>query len=111
LLLFYAIECGLKAVLLRRRNLEVIDETIGRQHLHDINGLLTEVRAGREYMLPASLKLAPIRNPDGTEQTRNVGIGALNQVWRYGASLDENTNTQLEKTLDKIEVWVVKEIR
>ena len=111
LLLFYAVECGLKAVHLRQLNIDVIDESIGRQHLHNLNSLLTELKVGKEYFLPLSITIAPIRRRDGSEQLRHVDIGSLNQIWRYGGGLSGADNALLEEKLEKISTWIAKEIR
>lgn len=111
LLLFYAVECGLKATLLRRQNLDVIGELVAKNYLHDLNGLMTELRMSREFFLPRNLMLAPLRRTDGTQHIRNADSGTLNQIWRYGGDLGNEQNELLEKTLEKICEWIAKEIR
>jgi hypothetical protein len=111
LLLFYAVECGLKATYLRQVNAEVIDELLGKQHLHDLNSLMTQLRMPKEYFLPESLELQPIRRSDGSQQVRNAAVGALNQIWRYGGALGDASNALLEEKLEKICNWIAKEIR
>lgn len=111
LLLFYAVECGLKSVHLRRLNLDTVDECIAREHLHDLNSLLSTVKAGKEYFLPSTLVLKPYRARDGSEKPRNLPIGSLNQVWRYGGALSDQENKNLQDLLEKIDVWIAKEIQ
>ena len=111
LLLFYSVECGLKAVQLRQLNLDVIDANTAREHSHDLNSLLTVLRLGKENHLPLVLKLTPLKAKDGTEIARNFAIGALNQIWRYGGALTSAENSLLEATLEKINVWIAKEIQ
>jgi hypothetical protein len=108
--MFYAIECGLKAVHLRRLNRDVIDEDIAREHSHDLNGLLTTVKAGKEFFLPANYTLPPVRL-NGSEKARNFSVGSLNQVWRYGGALGDGINVELQNSLEKIDEWIAKEIQ
>jgi hypothetical protein len=110
LLMFYAVECGLKAVHLRLLNRDVIDEKTAREHSHDLNGLLTSVRAGKEYFFPNNFSLKSI-TLEGKDTPRKFNVGSLNQVWRYGGILADDENTKLEVLLEKIDAWIAKEIR
>lgn len=110
LLMFYAIECGLKAVHLRRTNRDVIDEEVARLHMHDLNGLLSTVKASKDFFLPTNVTLQPIRI-NGSQVPRNCTVGSLNQVWRYGGALGEAKNIELQNLFDKIDVWIAKEIQ
>lgn len=111
LLLFYAAECGLKAIYLKDSNAEVLDEdTIGLKS-HDLNQVMDKLKMGKEYRLPVSLNLPQLRTA-GRIQPRKCGSGSLNQVWRYGSKCEHPMDdTQLEATLEKVNEWIAGEIR
>ena len=111
LLLFYAAECGLKAIYLKDNNAEVLDEdTIGLKS-HDLNQVMDKLKMGKEFRLPVSLNLPQLRTA-GKIQPRKCGSGSLNQVWRYGSKCEHPMDdTQLEATLEKVNEWIAGEIR
>ncbi|MCF7744317.1 hypothetical protein [Aeromonas veronii] len=109
LLLFYAVECGLKAVVLRRAGKTVIDQTIASAFAHDINGILSDLRVSKDFFLPQNMSIEPIRDENGSTMQRQFTCGELNQVWRYGASMDEDTTRQVEGKLDSIMQWIQQE--
>ncbi len=84
LLKFYSIECGLKAVIMKRNNCQTtMDPTIKliiEDCLHDINKLLDGLRAGSKLRLK-NTKMSPLRN---SRTPRSIKVSDLNQMWRYG---------------------------
>lgn len=53
LLLFYAAECGLKAIFLAQSNAEVLDEnTVGLKN-HDLNQVMDKLRMGNVVVNPS----------------------------------------------------------
>jgi hypothetical protein len=111
LLLFYAAECGLKAVYLKGLNADYIDDEIGQKLKHDLNRLMSLLLVGNEYLLPTDLKLSSCRQKNGVQIDRSCDIGALNQVWRYGGCLINGGDILAEKQLEKINEWIAKEIQ
>lgn len=117
LLLFYAQECGLKAVVLKRQNKELLDqpileETSARQVAHDLNKLLDILRAGRGLQLPLSLNLRSLRTAERVELRRPCGTGEINQAWRYGGALDGPSDDQaLELALEDVQKWLEGELK
>ncbi|HCG0238995.1 TPA: hypothetical protein ACRXTJ_001305 [Pseudomonas aeruginosa] len=111
LLLFYAAECGLKAVYLREQNAHVLDEnTVGLKN-HDLNQVMDRLRMGKEYRLPANLTLPDLKPPGGP-QPRRCTAGSLNQVWRYGSKCERPADDALlEEALEKVNAWIDGEIR
>ncbi|MBJ2289113.1 hypothetical protein JFT44_04095 [Pseudomonas sp. MF5691] len=111
LLLFYAAECGLKAIYLKDNNADVLDEhTIGLKS-HDLNQVMDKLKMGKEYRLPVSLNLPQLRTAGGLSP-RKCGSGSLNQVWRYGSKCEHPADdTHLEATLEKVNEWIAGEIR
>lgn len=121
LLLFYAIECGLKAILMKRRSVTCTSDCIEiSQAQHNINKLLDFLRAGHSLKLPNQFDMAAITNK-GKRLERKVDSGTVNQMWRYGGKAIESidpsgktigiTDNLLEKHLIKISEWIEKELR
>ena len=111
LLLFYAAECGLKAIYLRENNSDVLDETTAGLKNHDLNQVMDKLKMGKEYRLPVSLNLPQLRTAGGLSP-RKCGSGSLNQVWRYGSKCEHPADdTHLEATLEKVNEWIAGEIR
>lgn len=110
LLLFYAAECGLKAVYLRNVNVDVLDENTAGLKNHDLNQVMDKLRMGKEYRLPTNLALPPYRA--ATMLPRNCGAGSLNQVWRYGSKCEAPADDlHLETVLEKVNDWIAGELR
>jgi hypothetical protein len=121
LLLFYAIECGLKAVLMRRKSVTCTNhcEEIGEAQ-HDINKLLDALGAGNVLKLPNQFSMAAIKDK-GSKQERKLESGKINQMWRYGGSVTSMDNSRngrsesltdddLEKYLIEISKWIEMEL-
>jgi len=106
LTLFYAVECGLKAVWLKRNNKNETAscETQFDEFRHNINAILSQLRVHRELHLPnKSTVVSP-----GSQSIRDVGSGQLNQAWRYGCQL--NDDDLFEVRLKEIIVWIRSEL-
>jgi HEPN domain-containing protein len=113
LLLFYAVECGLKAILMRRQRKTRTDECpVLAQCQHDINKLLDSLSAGQSLKLPSQLSMAKIKSRNGYDE-RKFTSGEINQMWRYGGCCTSNstTDTELENQLLKIVRWIEGELR
>jgi hypothetical protein len=120
LLLFYAIECGLKAVLMRRRSVTCTNhcEEIGESQ-HDINKLLDALGAGKALKLPNQFKMSEITDKN-SKYERKLDSGKINQMWRYGGKVTSMNDTNgksvslndddLEKYLIKISKWIEGEL-
>ncbi len=103
LLLFYSVECGLKALLLKRKRLNRSDECPEISEIgHDINKLLDKLHAGGELRIPNHLYISPIRNRRGENIPRQFTNGEINQVWRYGARCHNFSHHDLEADLQKL---------
>jgi len=115
LLLFYAVECGLKATYLKRQNMDVwdgnlLDKKTGHPFMHDVNGILDECKAG--MALPKNLELVPLKvGSSGQVLPRHCSAADLNQVWRYGGQLKKPTDTEVENRLFEIHQWITKELQ
>ncbi|PXL72906.1 hypothetical protein DMS68_11365 [Klebsiella variicola] len=110
LLLFYAIECGLKATYLKQINKTVIDSDIAQQFSHDINKLCEKLSINSSFMLPQSLRMKDCK-VDSKDVTRTCSPSEINQIWRYGGTLDGVENDIfLEGKLEKLNEIIEKEL-
>lgn len=106
LLLFYSVECGLKASYMKRNRIEAFNNIcITDIKTHNINKLLDKLRAGQEKKLPDNILL------DGKQKSRNCTPEEINQVWRYGACCATPTDQEIEKKLEEINDWICGELQ
>ncbi|MDF5721363.1 MAG: hypothetical protein PUP91_12975 [Rhizonema sp. PD37] len=113
LLLFYAVECGLKAVLLRRqgKNRSDLCSEISECQ-HDVNKLLDCLSAHQSLRLPSQLGMKPIKGKSGNDE-RKFTPGDVNQMWRYGGccGVFDITDEDLENKLLEIVKWIDGELK
>lgn len=106
LILFYAVECGLKSLLLKQIGCDTYNDLVvycstnpdKKVAGHDIKALIKEVNPRNEYVLK------DIHLHDGN---RTVRPRQFNELWRYGpavANPEEEENA--EKVLGKIAEWI-----
>jgi hypothetical protein len=111
LLLFYAVECGLKTLLMKRRQVsssDQVEEILSSKH--DLNKLLDHLKAGSALRLPHQLQLTNIKI-QGKEFERKCSSGEINQIWRYGGSSCKNhSDQQIEKALLEIVKWIQEQL-
>ncbi|MGK7941886.1 MAG: hypothetical protein AB4062_17385 [Crocosphaera sp.] len=107
LLLFYSVECGLKAVIMKRQRKNRTDlcQDIG-QSQHNINRLLDCLSARKNLRLPPELNLTPLRE----NEERNCKVDQINQIWRYGGHSNNIKDDELEKKLINIVNWIGQEL-
>jgi len=113
LLLFYSVECGLKAIYLKRLNLDLFDSNTVSEKMfsHDINHLLDELKAGRALRLKSHFELPPYKKNGQSIRRRHL-TSELNQAWRYGGTLIDPENDEVfEQQLCKISDWIKGELR
>jgi hypothetical protein len=106
LLLFYAVECGLKAAWLMRnrlRDTSEIDASL-TQRGHDL------VFWTKKLYLPAE-----ITNGNTGFRLRSGGakldLGLAHQVWRYGVDVEPADEASLETWLNQVWQWAKGELR
>lgn len=110
LLLFYAVECGLKAVWLKREQKTLFDAQAIDGFGHDLNKLIKELRLGRSSgALPTSVQAEPV-TVNRVSRPRIGDIAAIHQVWRYGGKLITPTDEEVETQLQHIAEWITKEL-
>jgi hypothetical protein len=111
LLVFYAVECGLKAVWLLRQAKPVLEGQDIDRLGHDLGELLKDLLPGRSVEpLPARLELKPLGKPP-SERTRSGGIDVLHQAWRYGVELSNPPERVIAQQLDCVNRWIDGELR
>lgn len=99
LLLFYSVECGLKAAIMRGQSKT---STRDCQEIivlgHSINRLLDTLKVEQNLRLPKNVQM---------KNDRQVSASDINQMWRYGGEAANNpTDQELEVRLLKISDWV-----
>ncbi len=112
LLLFYAVECGLKALILRHRAKTHTGECEeATSHAHNINGLLDFLRAGAELRIrPDEIKMDSIKSVGG-RIVRTVPARDINQMWRYGGNSTEPRDAIVAEKLEQIARWIIGELK
>ncbi|MBW5826031.1 hypothetical protein [Yersinia kristensenii] len=113
LLLFYAVECGLKAVYLKNMQLDVIDNQIATELAHDLNKIATLVRVRKDDLLPTGLAMKPCKI-NKSDFPRRCDVSQLNQIWRYGGKLSGDQGVDdnaLEVKLISMNAWIKKELQ
>ncbi|AGX88225.1 hypothetical protein Cenrod_2156 [Candidatus Symbiobacter mobilis CR] len=110
LLLLYAVECGLKAVWLKRQGRSLFDRMDIDNTGHDLRQLLKALQAGSGFSLPAHLELRPVTH-NQARLSRHGDISILHQVWRYGGECIVPTDAQCEHQLRQVLRWIQGELR
>ena len=110
LLLFYAVECGLKAVWLKRKNLTLFDGEEIEKTGHNLRSLLKDLKVGSQLDLPERLQLSSVKR-DGVDTPRAGDIRILHQVWRYGGECRILTDENCEEQLLRVLMWIQGELR
>lgn len=105
LLLFYGVECGLKAAILRRQNLRDTSLLEAALRSHDLRALAKELN-----MAPVvSRALVPCDSRSA--QHPKVPVTDLHQAWRYGHDLDGPAEKLAIVALNGVADWCAEELR
>jgi hypothetical protein len=105
LLLFYAVECGLKAIIMKRQGKNRTDLCPDlAESRHNINKLLDCLSAGDSLKLPKEFLMTTKK--DVKKGDRKCKTEEINQMWRYGGTVDSNGDPDLEKQLISISEWI-----
>jgi hypothetical protein len=110
LLLFYAVECGLKAVWLKRQRRTLFEGAdIGRTG-HNLRQVLKELNIGAVLSLPKNFRLPTATH--GKAQLHRTGtFGDLHQAWRYGGKCETPTDHECEQQLQRVLDWIQGELK
>jgi hypothetical protein len=110
LLLFYAVEVGLKAVFLKRKNRSLFDSADIAKMGHDLRQILRDLGVGTNLQLPEILELETVAKR-GKNLLRNGDVSILHQAWRYGGKCVSPTDKDCEEKLEKVLIWIRGELR
>ena len=117
LLLFYAVECGLKVILMKRKRKKRTDDCAEISECqHNINKLLDCLGAGGSLNLP-EIFIQEISDTRNNKKPRKLNSGQINQMWRYGGQVvsivtepKKATDKDIETRLVTILKWIEREI-
>ena len=101
LILFYAIECGLKYAYLRENRFSSTDQDREKfeKYRHDITGWLAELRIPRQ-------RLSLRNNFHYKQRNGQSPIKEIHEAWRYGILINEDDEDEIVSTLKKLESWI-----
>lgn len=105
LLLFYAVECGLKAAFMKKNRLEEMNGLCSF-FSHNLNELIDRIGVGRNYYLPNDLQIPNLPVVGAAPKQRCAGCGDLNVIWRYGGREINHGDEFLESKLEKLHHWL-----
>lgn len=117
LLLFYAIECGLKAVCIKRENRNLYNgedssgKSIGGKSGHDLRAIITQLHLG--VSLSPIFHLSAVKDDRQNLIFRNGNTNdTLHQAWRYGGQLlsPPTDDAAMEAQLETIHRLIEKEL-
>ena len=106
LLLFYAVECGLKAAWLSRNRLRDTSEMEAdlKQKGHDL------LFWSKKLYLPATITNGPASFRLRSKSTA-LGVEFAHQVWRYGIDVEPADEAALATWLEEVWQWAKGELR
>lgn len=108
LLFIYAVECGIKALLLKRKNIKdtfkIPEDQRSGSLTHDLRGLLAKLHS--PHRLPENFQfLTRSKIPE------TVPLTDLHQALRYGGTfINSKEKSKLEGKLQKIDSWLQEEL-
>ncbi|WP_076905192.1 hypothetical protein [Burkholderia pseudomallei] len=101
LLLFYAVENGLKALIMRmERTRDGAADFSSEQH--NLNRLLDRAGAGRKLRIVNNVVI----RDHVANVPRNCSVGEINQMWRYGCVADKPSDVDIETGLKSVAQWI-----
>ena len=106
LLLFYAVECGLKSVYLHNKRLNTTDD-ISDTALRQSHDLSKWVKA---LSLPVSMTGANTSFHLNRDRQQLWEIRSAHEAWRYGVGIDKNDETRLVNWLKQVAKWIKENI-
>ena len=97
MVLFYAVECGLKTVYMRRNRLRKTDGAV-TSFGHRLADLLASLRC--------TYRLRDVKGKDGIP----IPSKSLHEAWRYGKALENQRELSCETSLKNIILWINNEL-
>lgn len=117
LLLFYAVECGLKAVWLKRQCRTLFDGDSIKGTGHNLHQILKCLRVDPKLLPPEDFVLGQVNSKLGQVKgdqvllDRKGKFGDLHQVWRYGGACESPSDRDCELHLEKVLNWIQGELK
>ncbi|GAA3444659.1 hypothetical protein [Planomonospora venezuelensis] len=105
LLLFYGVECGLKAALLDRQGLKSTAQLPEQFRNHDLHRLAKELRLAP----PLCNRMRPCTSQK--QEREQVAFADLHQAWRYGHALKKDHEEKALAVLRELLDWCQRELR
>lgn len=103
LLLFYSVECGLKAAMIHRRGIRGANQLESRERGHDVRQLAKALRLSRQL-------LVDLRDCRKRSDGSAVAVHELHEAWRYGTSLETAGENQVVGGLEALNNWCRDEL-
>lgn len=110
LLLFYAVECGLKAVWLKRQGRTLFEGDDINRTGHDLRQVLKNLNVGSSLSLSENFRLSEVARGQA-KLSRNGKFSDLHQVWRYGGKCEAPTDKECEQQLQNVLNWIQGELQ
>lgn len=103
LLLFYAVECGLKHLIVRLEKLRDVGPRNGLLYSHDLAKLLERLKptAAEVGKAPPNLHLTLASGPK-----RHGNSSDIHLAWRYGAKVDANCQDEIIAWLRQVDGYI-----
>lgn len=105
LMLFYAIENGLKALIMQLEKIKDGDADFSIEQ-HNLNHLLDRVKAAKALRITGSIVI----KDQISQSNRGCHVGQINQMWRYGCIAETPSDADLEGQLNKVAQWIEEQI-
>ena len=100
LLWCYAIECGLKLVLLNKRQLHHTSQFGDDDLTHDLNSIQKKLGQSPTF------QSMPTEKPPGI----SVGSNTYHQLFRYGGRLSPTNHERLQNQFSEVAAWIDEQI-
>jgi HEPN domain-containing protein len=105
LILFYAVECGIKALFLRRNGLSSTEDLTGDNKIsHDLRTGLNRLRAPGTVTIPDRVRVNPPR-------TEALLPKEWHEAWRYGIEFEAASESTTVSALTNALAWLKAEMR
>lgn len=110
LLLFYAVECGLKAAWLKHQARDILTSADVHKFGHKLDVIAQALCF--PPLGPTNFSLSDVSISQQKEPRANYAMDHLHQAWRYGAVLLSPVDDQtMEAVLDRLHSLIEKELR
>ncbi len=104
LLLFYAVECGLKYVYLRRNRMastqQLAESGLLSGNGHDL------MKWCKDLKMPASLAGVTVHFRLLSNTSKQYNIGKAHEAWRYGVPIEKSTQDTIVEWLTAVSDWI-----